>query len=248
VEGEYDRRPDFDFWIGLGIRLGQKDYWPWKSLEESFDSRLKPMGISFKELVAKGGYDAWPKEEKKYERLGFGTPSGKVELYSEIFKELGYDPLPQFYEPPESPYSRPDLAKEYPLILITGSRHYPFYHSEHRQIPSLRRQHPYPIVQIHPDTAAKMQIEDGDWVWIETPRGRVRQKCKLFDGMDPRVVSAQHGWWYPEMPGVEPWLHGVWESNINVVVDDEPAHCNSINGGWPLRTALCKVYKAISLG
>jgi anaerobic selenocysteine-containing dehydrogenase len=246
VEGEYDRRPDFDFWRGLGIRLGQKEYWPWNSLDESFDYRLKPMGVSFKEFVAKGGYDFWPKEEKKYEKKGFGTPTGKVELYSEILRELDYDPLPRYYEPPESPYSRPDLAKDYPLILITGMRHYPFYHSEHRQISSLRRQHPYPIVQIHPETAQRYGIKDGEWVWIETPRGRIRQVCRYFDGIDPRVVAAQHGWWYPEMPGEEPWLHGVWESNINVVVDDEITHCNNLNGGWPLRTALCKIYKDIS--
>ena len=243
VKNEFDRRPDYDFWSGLGIRLGQEEYWPWENLGEAFDYRLKPMALTSKELMAKGGFTNWPKEEKKYEKSGFGTPSGKVELYSEVLKTLGYDPLPQFYEPPESPYSRPDLAEQYPLILITGGRHYPFYHSEHRQIPSLRRQHPYPIMQMHAETAAELGINDGDWVWIETPRGGVRQKCQLFNGIDPRVVHAQHGWWYPEMPGEEPWLHGVWESNINVVVDDEPAHCNSINGGWPLRTALCRVYK-----
>lgn len=245
VEGECDRRPDYDFWRGLGIRLGQEKHWPWETLEEAFDYRLKPLGETFKALCARGGYDFTRKAEKKYERAGFGTPSGKMELYSQIFEQLGYDPLPQFHEPPESPYSRPDLAEAYPLILIAGMRHYPFYHSEHRQIPSLRKQHPHPIAEMHPETAARSGINDGDWVWIETPRGRARQKCKLTDGIDPRVVSTEHGWWYPEMPGEEPWLHGLWESNINVVIDDEPAHCNRINGGWPLRTALCKVYKSI---
>lgn len=245
VEGKYDRRPDFDFWRGLGIRLEQKKYW-WNTLEEAFDYRLKPMGLTFREFIEKkGGFTNWPKQEKKYEKAGFSTPSGKLELSSNILKELGYDPLPQFYEPPESPYSRPDLAEEYPLILITGGRHMPFYHSEHRQIPSLRKQHSYPIVQINPETGDRLGIKNGDWVWIETPRGRVRQRCKFFNGIDPRVVHAQHGWWFPEMRGEEPWLHGVWESNINVVVDDEPDHCNRINGGWPLRTALCKIYQAI---
>ena len=244
LDGEYDRRPDFYFWKGLGMRLGQEKYWQWKTLEEAFDERLKAMGTTFKELCAKGGYTTWPKEEKKYEKLGFGTPSGKAELYSQLLKELGYDPLPQFHEPPESPYSRPDVAKEYPFILIAGMRHYPFYHSEHRQIPSLRKQHPYPIAEVNPETASRLQINDGDWIWIETPRGRVKQKCKVFEGINPMVVSAQHGWWYPEMPGEEPWLHGVWESNINAIIDDEPAHCDPINGGWPLRTNLCKIYKA----
>ena len=243
-EGEYERRTDYELWRGLGIRLGQEEYWPWKTLEEASDYRLVPLGYTFKEFVAKkGGYISFPKEYKKYEQAGFATPTGKLELYSTILKQMGYDPLPRYYEPPESPISNPELAKKYPLILITGGRFLPMYHSEHRQIDSLRRQHPDPIAQLNPQTAAKFDIEDGDWIWIETPRGRIRQKCQFFKGIDPRVVHAQHGWWFPELPGEEPWLHGVWESNINVVTSDDPEQCNKISGGWPLRALLCKVYK-----
>ena len=43
--------------------------------------------------------------------------------------------------------------------------------------------------------------------------------------------------------GEEPWLRGVWESNVNVLTDDEPDICNPLTGAYPLRTALCKVYK-----
>lgn len=242
----YERRPDYDLWRGLGIRMGQEEYWPWKTLKEALFYRLEPFGYSsFEELMRKtGGIFIPPKEERKYERLGFGTPTGKMELYSTIFEKLGYDPLPRYYEPPESPVSTPDLAKDYPLILITGSRHQPFYHSEFRQIDSLRKQHPDPIAQLNPKTASESGIKEGDWAWIETPRGRIRQKCQLFDGIDPRVVNAQHGWWFPELPREEPGLHGVWESNINVVTNDDPEQCNKLSGGWPLRALLCKVYKA----
>jgi anaerobic selenocysteine-containing dehydrogenase len=243
-EGAYERWTDFDFWRGLGIRLGQEEYWPWRTLEESFDYRLSPLGYTFKEFIEKaGGVHLTKTGYQKHEQRGFGTPTGKVELYSSTLEKLGYDPLPQYYEPAESPISSPELAKEYPLILTTGSRHQPFYHSEHRQVESLRIQHPDPIAQIHPQTASELGINDGDWVWIETPRGRIKQKCQHFDGMDPRVVNAQHGWWFPELPGEEPWLHGAWESNINVITDDDPEHCNKISGGWPLRGLLCRVYK-----
>jgi len=51
---------------------------------------------------------------------GFGTATGKVELYSTALEKLGYDPLPVFREPLESPVSTPALAQEYPLILTTG--------------------------------------------------------------------------------------------------------------------------------
>ena len=244
VPGKYDRRRDYDLWRGLGMRLGQEEYWPWETLEDAYSYRLAPLGYTLDQFVTeRNGLDRPPREEKAYEKTGFATPTGKVELYSTSLEKLGCDPLPKYIEPAESP-ANIELAKEYPLILITGARHLPFYHSEHRQVDTWRKMHPDPLVQINALTASELGINDGDWVWIETPRGRVRQKCQYFDGIDPRVVSAQHGWWFPELPGEEPWLHGVWESNIDVVTSDDPDHCNQISGGWPLRTLMCQVYKA----
>jgi anaerobic selenocysteine-containing dehydrogenase len=242
IPGEYDHRTDYDIFRGLGIRLGQEQYWPWKDKEEVFDYMLEPMGMSFKQFMSKGGFEFPPDEYKKYEKTGFATPTKKVELYSTVLEKLGYDPLPRYEEPFQTPISRPDLTREYPLMLITGGRFQPMYHSEQRQVESVRKRHPYPLVQINPETAGKLGIKDGDWVWIESPRGRIRMKCQHFTGIDPRVVHCEHGWWFPELPGEEPWLHGVWESNVNVLTDDEPDNCNQIGGGWPLKTALCKIY------
>ena len=99
-------------------------------------------------------------------------------------------------------------------------------------------------MQIHPQTARDLGIKEGDWVWIETPRGKIKQKATLFEKIDPKVVHAEHGWWLPELPGEEPWLHGVWEWNVEVLLDEDPEYCNPILGTWGLKTALCKVYKA----
>jgi thiosulfate reductase/polysulfide reductase chain A len=243
IAGRYDRRDDYDIWRGLGLQLGQQQDWPWETLEDLYDYRLKPIHLTFREFMDQGGFLSSPKERRRYEKTGFATTTGKIELSSKILQSLGYDPLPEYKEPPESPYSRPDVVKDYPFILITGGRHQPFYHSEHRQVPSMRKMHPEPIVQIHPNTAASLGIQDGDRVWIESPRGKVTQRCRLFDGMDPRVVHVQHGWWYPEEEGAEPSLYGIWKSNCNVLTDDDPDICNPISGGWPLRTLLCKVTK-----
>jgi thiosulfate reductase/polysulfide reductase chain A len=244
LPGEYDHRDDYSIIRGLGIRLGQEKYWPWENLEELFDYQLEPRNITFKEFMANGGYDFPEPVYKKHEKVGFGTPTGKVELYSVILEKLGYDALPAYRESFENPVSTPDLAKKFPLMLITGGRFQPMFHSEHRQIEVVRRRHPHPLVQIHPDKGRELGISDGDWVWIETLRGKIRMKCQLFNGIDRRVVHCEHGWWFPELPGEEPWLHGVWESNVNVLTDDDPEHCNPISGGWPLKTALCRVYKA----
>jgi anaerobic selenocysteine-containing dehydrogenase len=243
IPEEYEHKEDFEVCRELGMRLGQREYWPWKSTEEMFDYRLEPLGVTFKEFMDKGGYYFPPRRYKKYEETGFATPTGKLELYSTIFEKLGYDPLPKYEESHENPFVRPDLAREFPLILINGGRFHPMFHSEYFNLETTRKRHPFPIVQVNPQTAIKLNIADGDWVWIETVRGRIRMKCQYFRGIDPRVIHCEHGWWFPELPGEEPWLHGVWESNVNVLTDDAPEHCNKLSGAWPLKTALCRIYK-----
>lgn len=242
VPGQYERWSDYKFWKGLGCRLGQEEYWPWEDLEEVYDYRLKPSGMTFNEFMAQGGVAAGKGGFKRYEETGFGTSTGKVELFSRVLEKLGCDPLPAFREPPESPVSTPKLYEEYPFILTTGGRFNPYYNAEHRQIERHRKRYPWPLMEMNPEAAKKLGINDGDWVWIESPRGRCKHICHYDEGIDPRVVHGQHGWWYPEEPAAEPSLYGVWESNINILTDDDPDHCNPINGGWPLRALLCKVY------
>ena len=239
--GRYDRRHDFDLWRGLGIRLGQKEKWPWKTLEESYGQRVKGLDLSFDELAAKGSFKDIAPSYKKYEKQGFATPTGKVELYSTIFEKLGCDPLP-YYSPPPTERD-PELSREYPLMLINGSRVRTYMHTLWREVDAVRAKHPDPTVQIHPDTARDLAIDDGDWVWIETRMGRIRQRCRYFTGIKPNVVHADGQWWYPELPGEEPFLYGVWLSNANVILDDNPDMCNEITGSWSLRHGRCKVYK-----
>lgn len=106
---------------------------------------------------------------------------------------MGYDPLPQHREPSESPVSTPELYKEYPYILIIGARLLGFFYTENRQVPRLGELHCDPIVEIHPDAAAKEGIREGDWVVIESPRGKIRGRARLSPGCDPRIVAAEHG-------------------------------------------------------
>ena len=87
---------------------------------------------------------------------------------------------------------------EYPLVMTSGARFWGMFHSEHRQIERMRHYRPWPLMEIHPDTAAKYGIKDGDWVWMEGPLGRAKRKAKLTPIMDRRLVSCDHGWWFPE--------------------------------------------------
>jgi len=240
IEPEFDTRDEREITYEVIKRMGLTFPTDWDSIEKQNDMRVKGMGITFEEFKKKG-YIIEPIRYKKYEEKGFNTPSGKVELYSSMMKRFGYDPLPYYQESPETPISAPELAQDYPLILITGGRHIVYFHGANKQIPWLREIVPYPTLQIHPDTAAELGIKDGDWVWIEAPkgRGRVKMKAELTEAVHPKVVHAPSHWWYPEIKGPE---HGCWDSNINAILLNDPPY-DPICGATPLRGNLCKVYK-----
>lgn len=231
-------RDDKQIMIDLAHRMGMEDGFPWKNVKEYCDWMLKDSGFTFDELKERGIVQG-EMRYRKYEQEGFATPSGKFELRCSTLESMGFDPLPDFVEPPESPYSTPELFKSYPLIITTGGRAMPFFHSEGRQIKSLRKLNPDPLLEINPATAKDLGIEEGDWVYIENPRGRIKQKARLTDGINPGVVHAQHGWWFPEK---DPPEYGFTESNVNVLTGGMP--CDPHTGSESWRSFLCKVYKA----
>ena len=250
-----ERKDVYELWRALALKMGQEEYWPWPTLEEVSEYRLRPMGLTFKELVDQMVFfppsmlDIKEKDgllvKHAYEKTGFPTLSGKVELYSSALEKLGYDPLPYYEEPPESPVRTPEVAREYPLILTTGAKFMPMFHSEFRQWGiGAREKRPDPLMDIHPETARELGISEGDWAYIETRRGRIKQKARFNPGILPNVVEAEHGWWFPERPAKEPSLGGVWESNANVLTLDELDCCDRLSGGWATRALLCKVYRA----
>jgi anaerobic selenocysteine-containing dehydrogenase len=244
---------DWEISFELAKRFNPKVV-PWKDVMDMFNSRLKPAGLTFEDMVARGTW-AMPPEGpsrpyRRYEKgllrvdkkAGFNTPTGKVELYSKRLEGWGLDPLPYFEEPPESPVRTPDLWKEYPLIMGTGRRSPVFFHAEHRMIPWLRKLDPYPIVEIHPEVAKKLGIDDGEWVYVENKRGRIKRKAKVTPVVPTWMVMVPHGWWLPETDGREPNLFGLWDYNCNQLV---PAGCQSKSGygGGPYKTMLCRVTK-----
>ena len=212
-----------------------------ESVEDVLNGQLARGGlaVTFEQLKEKGSIIV-PFKYRKYEDGGFRTPTGKIELYSTRFEELGYAPLPYYEEPPESPVSQPDIFEDYPLILTTGARIPCFFNSEHRQIENLRKARRDPMTEIHPETAARYGIKKGDWMWIETKRGRIRQRAKVTTGIDPRVIAAEHGWWFPEDAAPE---YGVWKSNVNLLTDNQPPYDRAM-GTYQLRALLCRVAPA----
>ena len=231
-------RSDLDIVISLAHRLGLSDHF-WKDSRKYLDRYLKPVGITFDELCRLGQVISSGFRYRKHLENGFATPSGKVELYSNLCEKWGYDPLPIYQEPMETPVSAHQMTADYPLILT--STHEPVYiHSQGRHLKTTRDRLPEATVLIHPETAAALEIQEGDMVFIENKRGRISQKARLSEDVDPRVVNVSYGWWFPEK-GIENGF-GWDEANINMLTDDGPPYSPEI-GSPAMRGFLCRVYK-----
>jgi anaerobic selenocysteine-containing dehydrogenase len=245
-------KPDVEMNFELAKRF-DPDF-RWDNIYQLFDEIVEPAGLTFKELQEKGwvfppeGHPSHP--YKRFEKgllrpdkkPGFQTPSGKVELYSVLREDWGLEPVAHYEEPPFTPVTMPDMVEKYPMILSTGRRSPVFYHTEHRNIPWLREIDPDPTIEIHPDTAKQHNISHGDWVWVENWMGRSKFKAKVTLVVPEWMVMIAHGWWFPEEPGEEPSLYGVWKSNASVFI---PMGYQGKDGlGAPIKHLLCKIYRA----
>jgi anaerobic selenocysteine-containing dehydrogenase len=226
-----EARDDRDVILEVAHRLGLHDAFPWPDRYAYLDWLCEGTGMRFEEFKEKD-IVVGQMRYRKHEQLGFLTPSRKFEFYSTIMEHAGRPPMPVYVEPPLSPLSAP----EYPLILITGAKKLHYFHSELHQIDSLRALHPDPVVEINPETATRFRISHGDWVWVESPYGKVKLRAKLFDGIAPDVVSAEHAWWYPEAaPPDYRWK----ESSVNLLFGDD--HFDPDSGAEPLKCYVCRV-------
>ena len=213
----------------LGKKMGFAEYFPWKNADELFQYLFEPTGITMEQFKERpGGIFTAKPESQKYLKNGFNTPSGKVEIYSEMLEQYGYAPLPTFEEPLESPVSRPDLAADYPFMLITGAKTMYFTHSRFRNVPSLRKHVPEPLVEINAKAAKEIGIGQGEMVSVESPRGSIRLKASLTDDIHPKVVSIQHGW---------------GEANVNLLISDAASVRDPVSSYPPFKAALCRVVK-----
>ena len=189
-----------------------------------------------------GTYRRYETGKYKTGEPGFWTPTQKQEIWSTVLETFqgGNDfELPNYFEPPHSPVADPDLCAEYPYIMTTGRRIPVYFHNEHRQLPWCREQWPVPRVEINPEDAAELGIEQGDWVWIESAWGKIRQVADLYYGINKGVVNCEHQWWLPEFKGATKGFDLV---NVNCLTD-RTAQC-PIGGATNVRAYPVKLYKA----
>ncbi|MFC1999434.1 IscS subfamily cysteine desulfurase [Chloroflexota bacterium] len=229
----------------LARRLGYGHLYP-QTEDEVLTRVLNGSGFTLEEVRAAGGIVQVPTimmQYKKWEKgllredgkPGFETPSGKFEIASSILEEHGYDALPIYTEPGEGPVSQPELAKKYPLVFNSGARANNDLHTLHHSVLELSEERPVPTVTLNTVDAEKRGIENGDYVYIETKRGKVGMYAVVSDDIVQGAIeaTAMGG----GAIGPEAWRN----ANINELTD---LHRYDPISGFPVYKALlCDVVK-----
>jgi len=222
VEPPGEATSTYQFWRDLGRRMGFAELFPWDTIEDVLDYRLSPSGKSFEEFSTENYMYVPPPQYRKYRKVGFATPSGKVELKSSVLEELGFDPLPYYREGPA-------VSEAYPYHVFTGVREDAFFQTGQRQVKVLRDRSPTPKLFMHPNDAQRQDIKDNDWVKLETETGAVSAKVLVQPSMKEGHIRVPHGWWYPEMRGTAD-LAGSFISSDAVLCPDDPEHLDYEQG------------------
>jgi cysteine desulfurase NifS len=246
IEPVGEARNDFLILGDLARRLGYGHLYP-QTEDAVLSHALAGTGFTLEEVRAAGGSVQLPAAMMQYRKWekgllrpdgkpGFNTPTGKFEIASTLLEEHGYDPLPVYTEPKEGPLARPDLARRYPLIFNSGGRTVYDFRSQHHGVKGLVAQHSHPQVVLNAIDAEARGIANGDLVWVETLRGKVRYRARVSGDIAPGAVDAEMGGGGPLGP--EAWQ----ECNVNELTD--PGHYDPISGFPIYKTLLCQVVRA----
>jgi anaerobic selenocysteine-containing dehydrogenase len=156
---------------------------------EAFDS------IPFERLMANGPVRLnLPADWAPFAEGGFGTPSGKCELYSARERAAGRDPLPHYVPPHEDPQTKPALAAKYPLQMVSPPNP-SFLNSTFVNVDVLRKLAGEPVIELSPTDAAARKIATGDRVRVFNDRGSFTAKAIVGEMVCPGVVATFGVWW-----------------------------------------------------
>ncbi len=231
----FDSRPSAQIIYELANKLGIDDPLFRAGYEASIDWILEPSGITVAELKKHPGGMFVPKPEpyfeKKYIKTGFKTPTGKMEFKSAVLEKYagkpGHEALPVYQHPTLSREASPELAKEYPFVLNTGSRLPMFVHTRTYRLSWTSSLRPnFPSADLNAEDALRLGIKQNDTIRIATPKDSIVVKANLTQTIQPGIVHMYHG--HPH-------------ADVNVLFEGN--YLDPLSGYPGFKTALCKIEK-----
>ena len=234
---------DYRIMAELAQRLGYGHLFP-QTEEEMLRFVLEGSGYTFEGVQEAGGwvriptpmmeYKKWQKDGLRQDgKPGFDTPTGKFEIWSTIFEDYGYEPLPKYIEPAEGPISTPALVEKYPLVFNSGARPQTDFRSQHHGIEGLVKDNPEPTVELNGQDARERGIRDGDLVEVSTLRGSVPFRARVTESIMKGAVECNFGGGTPVGP--KAWQ----EWNVNELTD--LYNYDTISGFPVYKALLCEV-------
>ena len=187
-------RADWAVFAELGRRLGFERQFGWTTAAEVHAEfvgltrgRVCDMAGLSHTLLADHGPQQWPFPEgtapggggaRLYGDHQFPTPSGRARLIAEAPLGLA--------EPPDAAF---------PLVLTVG-RYLGHWHTMTRtvHVERARKQHPGPVVEVHPSDAQPLGLVDGAIAIVSSRRGSVRVPVQLSEAIRPGVVFLPMHW------------------------------------------------------
>jgi thiosulfate reductase/polysulfide reductase chain A len=188
-EPKYESKPGW--WIArqLGNRLGLEKYFPWQDYAEKLDWQLQQVGSSLQEMQ-KIGVKNYPRKYPLYfrdgQRVQFGTPSRKIELYSQQLANKGFDPMP-VYTPPES------VPNGYYRLNYGRMPAHTFGKTTNN--PLLFQLAPENQLWVNPMVANEWSIKNAQYVRLASPSGAISNKIRVrvTERIGPDSVFMAHG-------------------------------------------------------
>jgi len=184
-----------------------KDFYDWSSPQLD--------GITL-DLLKEKGYMRLnvgdPDKRAPHANGNFKTPSGKCEfkasaaengnfvvpvwrsMYEDKQPGQPIDAVPDYVPPFESPQSSPELAKRYPLNMISPKPH-AFLNTQYGNEPVQQRRQGEQLVLIHPKDASTRSIQSGNYVRVFNDRGSFEGRAELSEDVMPGLLLANVGYW-----------------------------------------------------
>lgn len=214
VEKQYEAKCDLEIALGLTKRMLELE--PGSTTFPQQEQDIKKwcgaeMSPKFKEMF---GYKEWdeifkngtvkvPLPEAAWSDFQFRTPSKKYEFMSEKCASKGNHILPVYREEMEVP-------KEFPVRLINPHWKYGL-HSQFQNIDWTAEVHNEPTVEMHPELAKSLNIQNGEKVKLANDIGFLELKAELTATV-PKDAVVVYEAWYKDNP-----------YNVNFLVKAIPA-------------------------
>jgi formate dehydrogenase (coenzyme F420) alpha subunit len=220
---------DWRFYRDLGRKINKEAYPSVETAEDFFELFRKHSpswtGITLDRLKNDPTGISWPcpsadhagSRGTLYPDNRFLTDDGKAELFTKALGPITWS------EPEGGPSNDTDQSRAFPLVLLQGKVVHHWQQTLTNWSEYMAQFSEGNYVQIHPETAQKLGIANGDWVFLETESGKITAKAKLSELIIPGVV------WTPSHPVAEAPYAGNRGQSLNAII---PSYWDSIGAQY----------------